>query len=170
MHKLDKSQGRESYKAGSSSPESPLLWWKSGDDWQEFSYTLDGGSLLEHCINRFFAEDCVNRLDEKKRVYDGRDPKGYQRPLATSERARGLGRIDIPGTKDFLKWLSYPRQVVIGNFESSWEIKKMAELLVSRPLLPTPAKKTFHNKSVNKLINRGNLVGKPRPKLRDPID
>lgn len=43
MHKLDKPQGRESYKAGSSSPESPLLWWKSGDDWQQFSYTLGGG-------------------------------------------------------------------------------------------------------------------------------
>jgi hypothetical protein len=44
------------------------------------------------------------------------ETQGNQEPLATSDRARGLGRIDIPGTKDFLKWLSYPEQVVVtGN-------------------------------------------------------
>lgn len=91
------------------------------------------------------------------------ETRGYQRPLATSDRARGLGRIDIPGTKYFLKWwLSYPGQVVILN--QVGKKKRMAELLVSRPLLPTPAK-TFHNQSVNESINRVNLVGKPRSNL-----
>lgn len=57
MHELDKPQDRESYKAGSFSPESPLLWWKSGDDWQQFSYTLGEGETSGTLYNRFFPKD-----------------------------------------------------------------------------------------------------------------
>jgi hypothetical protein len=57
MHKLDKPPRPGELQSRQFLAREPTSLVESDNDWQQFSYTLDGGSFLERCITGSFPKD-----------------------------------------------------------------------------------------------------------------